>query len=320
MEKNLQERINRWIEFSKSIRDMYLSIIKHEQESIYDKEYDNLIYLMPAAIEIEKKIISELNISEINWRKIKMVIDCPDDYLERIVEGQSNSFEILRRSNILDDILLHQYNNFFSESQPNNIFEVIASTNYRNELNNLKYADAFLKNVANNFIAMIQKYINEVDDEKIRNYLIYLKYALICTTPSYESTFFELKCQVLPTININTNYPFIEGFNEETIYDLNRYNLKDAFESDLVQAFCIDNEIIKDYNEKKLLYRILALNKARLISLRDDAFVKELEQTVDDIRPINPDYSQVNALVDEMFKDAHELAQKNYYIPKKTRN
>lgn len=320
MEKSLRDKINRWIEFSSSIKNMYLNIIKHEQEGVFDQEYDNLIYLIPAALEIEKKIIADLNINYSNWREIKTVIDCPDDYLKKIVEEQSNSFEILRRSNILDNILLYQYNNFFSESEPTNIFELISNTNYRDELNNLKYADIFLRNVTFNFIAMIQKYINEVDDEEVRNYLIYLKYALICTTPNYETSFFELKGQTLPTININVDYPDIEGFNDKAIDDLNRYNLKEAFESDLVQAFCIDNNIIDNISEKKLLYRILSLNKARLISLRDDEYIKEIEKSIDEIRPINPEYSRVNALVDEMFKDAHELVKKDYYIPKKIRN
>lgn len=320
MEKNLRGKINRWIEFSESIKKMYLCLIEHEQSDNFDKEYYNLLYLMPKAIEIEKKITDDLNINASNWRMIKTVIDCPDDYLEKILEEKSNSFEILRRSNILDNILLYRHNNFFFDKEPTNIFELINNTNYRDELNNLKYADIFLNHVTINFIAIIQKYINETDDQEIKNYLIYLKYALISTTPSYEITFFELKGQPLPTININTNYPDIEGYNTEAIDDINRYNLREAFKSDLVQAFCIDNNIIDNLAEKKLLYRILALNKARLISLRDDEFISTLEKAIDEIRPINPDYSHVNNLIDSMFKDAHELVKKDYYIPKKIRN
>lgn len=216
--------------------------------------------------------------------------------------------------------MLHQYNNFVLDNSPTNILEIINNIAYRNELNNLRYADAFLNNVTFNFIAMIQKYINEIDDGRIRNYLIYLKYALISTSPTYEKAFLELKGQILPTININNNFPTIEGFTDKSIDDLNRYNLKTAFKSDLVQAFCIDNDIIDDYSEKKLLYRILSLNKARLISLRDDEYIKEIEKEIEEIRPTNPEYSRVNTLVDEMFKDAHELVKKDYYIPKKIRN
>lgn len=319
MKKGLKEKIDRWIEFSVSIRNLYLKIIKHEQDGNYDEEYKNILYLLPSAIEIEKKIIDELNINENNWRPIKTIIDCPDDCLVQILEEETSSFEVLRRSNILDDILLHRYNNFFSKTTPSNIFEVISNTNYEDELNNLKYADAFLKSVNVNFIAMLEKYINETEDKVVRDYLIYIKYATISTTPSYESTFAKFQGQTLPTININTNFGEIDGFSEEGINDLNRHNLKVGLVSDLTQAFTIDNNIIDEPSEKKLLYRILALNKARLISFRDDAFVTEMENAIDDIRPTNPDYSRVNAHIDAMFKDAHELVKKDYYIAKKVR-
>ncbi len=319
MEKHLREKINRWIDFSEAIKKIYLKIINYEQRNYFGEGYQNLIYLLSVAFDIEDKIIEEININQDNWRQIKTIIDCQDDFIEQITEEKTNAFDVLRRSNTLDDILLYVHNNFYSEQTITNIFELVALTNYRDELNNLKYADVFLKHVTVNFIAMIQKYINEVDDEEIRNYLIYLKYAIISTTPGYEKSFTELLGQTLPTININTDFPSIEGFSEEGIDELNRYNLKNAIGSDLVQAFCIDNNLINESSEKKLLYRILALNKARLISLRDDSFVTELEEIINDIRPTNPDYSIVNTLVDEMFKDAHELAKKDYYIAKKVR-
>lgn len=320
MKKELKEKIDRWIEFSESIRKIYLKIIKHEQDNNYDQEYNDLLYLLQTAITMEKKIIDDIKIDEKNWREIKAIIDCPNDYFEKILVEKENSFEILRRSNILDDILLYKYNNFFSKKLPTNIFEFIANTNYHDELNNLKYADVFLKNVTTNFIAMIQKYINEVQDVEVRNYLIYLKYGIICTSPTYESAFLELNGQILPTININTNFPDIDGFTKEGIDGLNHYNIKEAIESDLVQAFSLDDILLDEPIELKLLYRILALSKAHLISFKDDSFISELEASIDEIRPINSDYSRVNALVNEMFKDAHEIVKQPYYVAKKIRN
>lgn len=226
MEKHLREKINRWIDFSEAIKKIYLKIINYEQRNYFGEGYQNLIYLLSVAFDIEDKIIEEININQDNWRQIKTIIDCQDDFIEQITEEKTNAFDVLRRSNTLDDILLYVHNNFYSEQTITNIFELVALTNYRDELNNLKYADVFLKHVTVNFIAMIQKYINEVDDEEIRNYLIYLKYAIISTTPGYEKSFAELLGQTLPTININTNFPSIEGFSEEGIDELNRYNLK----------------------------------------------------------------------------------------------
>lgn len=320
MDKILKEKLNRWITFSEAIKKLYLRLITCEQNNNFGEEYQNIIYILPSALDIEDKIIHELNINERNWRDIKRLIDCDDELSIKIMNEASTSIDALRRSNRLDDILLYDYNNFLSDGPITNVIDLITRTNYQDELNNLKYADAFLKHVTINFIAMLEKYIYEVTDPEIKDYLIYIKYALICMTPNYERSFVELRGQTLPTININTNFPEIDGFDDEAINELNRYNLKNSFKDDLIQAFCVDNEDMFESFEKKVVYRILALNKARLISFRSDTFISELESMIEEIKPTSDEYSIVNKLVEEMFKDAHELVKKDYYIAKKVRN
>lgn len=57
MDKVLESKFEEWSSLSESISKIYLKIIEHEEQHNYDKEYEELLYLLPTALRLEKKVL-----------------------------------------------------------------------------------------------------------------------------------------------------------------------------------------------------------------------------------------------------------------------
>lgn len=305
MKKELKDAVGKWISFTETIRNMYLKLIELEQQDLKDsEEYKTIVYLLPEALKIENRIINDIPLTKDNYQEIKDIIDSNiDQIIIDILNETSNKIEVVRRSNRLD-ILLLEYNNFFELTPTNNLMEAIKMLEYQDELTNYKYANEYLEKLSVNHIAMIERMIQHTDDKKIRNFLISLKYRTICITPAYESNFAFFKCRVLPTININLSITPLDNLKEEVIRELNEFNLRNSFKADLLNILYLDNDSIKEPDNIKQLYRILTLNKARLISLDSTSFVESIYNETLFLLPMNENYSEVVKLVNNMFEDA----------------
>lgn len=313
MEKQIKMTIDRWIKLSTAIKKMYLKIITLEQQNLKESdEYKNLIDLLPTAVRIENSIINEIFFTKDNYEEIKEIIDENIEQIQiNMLNGNCQELENLRRSNKLDEILL-SYNNFFELHQTNSYIEAIKMLEYEEQLSNFKYVNEFLNRLTINHIAIIERWISKIDDKKLLNYLIALKYQTICITPKYENIFVFFNCKTHPPININQGLLEIDSMTIDIIRELNEYNLRNGFKEDLMELLCLNNNIIDDEYNQQLLYRLLTLNEARLISLNDISFIQSIYNEIIGLYPDNEEYSKIIELIDKMFDDAIEyIKEKN---------
>ena len=68
--KNIYDKTEEWLEFSKSVTNIYLKIIEHEQQGDKNSdEYQSLFYILPTAVDIEKTKLTNILTKE-NYQNI----------------------------------------------------------------------------------------------------------------------------------------------------------------------------------------------------------------------------------------------------------
>ncbi len=115
---------------------------------------------------------------------------------------------------------------------------------------------------------------------------------------------------------MSSSFPVTEGYSESEINALVKHSLKSGLEDDIRTLGDMNNLIFPYYAKK--IYRMLALNKARLISLKDLSFIEEIERSTNEyIHEGDSFYSLVNDCLNSMFKDAKEIIKEKHYPRKK---
>lgn len=285
MKRFSEERVKRWEDMSDAITNMYLKIIKYEQHNDVNEEYKAIIELMPTALRLEKDIFHEIGINKDNYKLLERRFNISDEDVTDANDGDEVKLSMLRKHNYFTSMLNFQYG--------------LASS--ANEI----YSELYHSQITVNFIKMLERYCNEIDDEDVKNFLIYIKYLLISTVPIYESDYFLLGQKTLPTRDILATFPPIHGYTEETIH----YHVVESLKkhlSDEIQIIAEINNMILPYY-KRAIYKNLALNKARLISLNKKDFILSMQDEINKHLRRNDFYSDINVLIDDMFEDALTL-------------
>ena len=317
MDKVLESKFEEWSSLSESISKIYLKIIEHEEQHNYDKEYEELLYLLPTALRLEKKCFLEMPLDSASAAKLRAKIDINMEQIDDLINGEEDLLSLLRKHNYLDCLVTFLYNDFHEkETLHTDFFSQIINETQKINMQNKKYQENFYTSVNTNFIQMLEKYITEIDDEDVKSYLRYVKYIIICTTPKYEENYWLFGHIALPTIDMSSSFPVTEGYSESEINALVKHSLKSGLEDDIRTLGDMNNLIFPYYAKK--IYRMLALNKARLISLKDLSFIEEIERSTNEyIHEGDSFYSLVNDCLNSMFKDAKEIIKEKHYPRKK---
>lgn len=317
MDKILESKFKDWSSLSESISKIYLKIIEHEQQHIFDKEYEELLYILPTALRLEKKNFLNMELEASTVATISPLVDISTDKIADLEEGETSLLSLLRKYNYVSHYITFFYNDFYEENtNAYDIFSKIIDETHKRNVQNKKYQENFYNSVNTNYIQMLEKYIAETDDEDVRNYLIYIKYMVICTTPRYEENYWLFGRKTLPTVDMTSSFPETDGYSDVEINELVKHSLKSGLEDDIRTLAEMNNLIFPYYSRK--IYRMLALNKARLISLRDLTFIEEVENAVSEyINKNDSFYDQITSCLNDMFKDAKEIIKKKHYQLKK---
>lgn len=306
MKKTDEEKIESWIKMSDAVIDIYLKITEFEASNTFDDEYKSLLYLLPTAIRIEQKNFNEIGLNSKNYKQLQIRFDISNEDISDITNGNSKKLANLRRHNYLTSIINFKYNGFYKQKETYGLVDLINNENEKTTIQREMFAENYHTELSVNFINMLERYINEVDDEDTRNYLIYLKYMTISTVPRYERDYILFGIKTLPIRDIHKVFPQTWGFSEEEIQYSVKENLKEDFLIEVNSLLQLNNFILPHY--KRELYKELALNKARLISLNSKDFIEELKREIEKLMKQNDNfYAEINHLLKSMFDDALEL-------------
>ena len=299
--KNIYDKTEEWLEFSKSVTNIYLKIIEHEQQGDKNSdEYQSLFYILPTAVDIEKTKLTNILTKE-NYQNILKNVDKASNIFTDVMNEEKEFLPIVRAYNQLMSTYYFTYNGFFEEKTAKNPIDLINNTVRKNKLGNAKYEEYFFTILAINCIQIITRHLDSIEDNDIKNYLIYLKYVIITITPLYERRFL-LTDGVLPLRNMITSFPSIEGYEESQIKELLIYSLESLLLEDMKRILKLNNDNIK-YVRKEITLTLIT-NKARLLSNPDLDFIESLEkQTYDMMNDSDSSCDRIKNLIKEMFKD-----------------
>lgn len=315
MGKNIFDKIDEWRNLNRSVVEIYLKIIEYEQLNNLGKEYENLRQLLPYSVNLEKRLFNEIGINKNNHRYVENELQISRNEMDLIVSGLHYNLNLLRATSLYQQARIFDHHCFIEERASFSIWDIKDSEEDKEKLQKLIYEKDYTNQLIINYIQMINKYISEVDDEFAKNYLTYLKYMTISTTPQYETAYLDFRMNDLPTVDLVKTFPNTSGYDQQTIDNLARNKLKNDIVNEL--SFLLEmNNFIYPYN-KRTVYRTLALNKARLISLKDKSFIDVVGKEISDLLKQDEYFSIINKLIGDMFFDAYEIIKKDYYALKK---
>ncbi|MCH5167074.1 MAG: hypothetical protein J1F35_04190 [Erysipelotrichales bacterium] len=307
MEKVLTDKIEKWKEASNTVTEMYIKLIGHEQDDNLDEEYEAIKYLLSKAIEFENKAFDDMNITPANFDETRRMIAIDHQYELEVEQGNIIDIGEVRRSRFF-------YNNILSLSNYETgseiaeaikrmlagIFDSIYSTSV--------YESVLEGRIRLNQISIIEDLIKTIKEEKLKLYLIYLKYFYISTNPLCEDTWMGYRQKILPTINILTNFPTLPTIDELSL--LTRAKL------DIIRE--IQNRVseISDINDFEMnsltngFYIVTIRIKALLVSFQDISFINYVETIVDEQLKDSIIYTQIKIYIKNIFEEARELVKK----------
>lgn len=208
MERLLKKQIDDLLEYSLALKNMFVRLAQSEafpdEITEEDKqELNNILYVMDAALEIEKKKVSKIHVCTSD-------LDAIEGYLLRFHEFtayedfvyENNELERLRVYNKL----LHKY---LMERQDN-------GTASKEEL----ISNSFTRAIDSNFVYVLNEHMK---NPEVVNLYSFFKYGRIFISPTYDSIFFPQ--QRVDNIKPITYYPVL-GRNDLT-NDLIKYGLQE---------------------------------------------------------------------------------------------
>ncbi|MDE5630614.1 MAG: hypothetical protein K2I70_03340, partial [Bacilli bacterium] len=180
------------------------------------------------------------------------------------------------------------------------------------EFINLKYLNSYDYGVIRNTLFILSEEIKKMPDNELRKYFIYLKYLNVFIYPQIEIFFINNGCSIKSPININKNRYQVHEYTEEEYERCNRDNLIDNIINDIEYLLEGNDEDWKKYPYRLDFYRILALNKARLISVQDKSFINLIKMTTDYLIQDEEEYrvpekEEIRLKINQMFIESLEL-------------
>ncbi|MCX4364440.1 MAG: hypothetical protein OSJ70_01515 [Bacilli bacterium] len=309
MESVTRKRLDDIVEFEIAIKKMYLKLADLEYEKKQDtEEYQNIFSLLENARKIEKKKFASIYIDETVYDQMLgyLTKDNARSDILSLLENQ-DFIEGIRLNNILS-IIAMQNNAFISEEDFN---FPINGADLKEEFINRQYRDAYESGITSNSIFVINQDIDKLPDDELRRYFIYLKYFNIYISPTYECSFIN-SGKILPLINIQHNKYQVPEYSDEEFDSCNRNNLINDIVDDMEYLLEGDDDTFATYPYRLDFYRILSLNKARLISLQDSSFITLVKKTIDQILSETDEYpnSNIDGIkkgIEQMFMESLEL-------------
>ena len=99
--KNIYDKTEEWLEFSKSVTNIYLKIIEHEQQGDKNSdEYQSLFYILPTAVDIEKTKLTNILTKE-NYQNILKNVDKASNIFTDVMNEGKEFLPIVRAYNQL---------------------------------------------------------------------------------------------------------------------------------------------------------------------------------------------------------------------------
>lgn len=306
MGKINEDKIKSWEELSHSIVGIYLKLIEFERKNDLGDNYKNLLYLLPTALRLEKEKFLNMGLNESNYRQLSIRFNISDITVTEATEGNNEAFSKMRKNNYFTSMLNFTYNGFYKLKQTFGIQSFVENKNELSRIQDEIFSEIYHTQVTVNYVQMIKSYIDTVEDDDVRDYLIYLKYLMIGTVPQYEEDFALFGGKILPTREIISTFPMIDGYTENDIKTLVENSLKRDILEELEIMSRINNFIFPYH--LKLVYKELALNKARLISLNSESFINSIQTEIDKILlKGNSFYSEINRLILDIFDEARDF-------------
>lgn len=125
--KNIYDKTEEWLEFSKSVTNIYLKIIEHEQQGDKNSdEYQSLFYILPTAVDIEKTKLTNILTKE-NYQNILKNVDKASNIFTDVMNEEKEFLPIVRAYNQLMSTYYFTYNGFFEEKTAKNPIDLILS-------------------------------------------------------------------------------------------------------------------------------------------------------------------------------------------------
>lgn len=305
MDSELAEKIKSWVKMSDSVSKIYMELVTLEQNGQINHEFWTLKDLLPKAVELEKNRFAEIGITEKNMYEICKAIEITDPNYEDYVEaGNILEFAILRRNKTFATHILYNFsataesiNKSVGDTKDHeDIVAKAARKKYDVEIDvRLRMIQTFI----------INRYIKSIEDERIKDYLIYLKYLIFATNPGCEKCWFENHQLVLPPINILHNFPKIPYLSETFADNQARLDITNGVKNNVEKMSDIDNFAIKSaFNG---LFYLLTQLEAELIAMRDLQFIKDLEDYTKQVVPDGIYYTEIKRYIESAFYDAKSL-------------
>lgn len=307
MDSELAERIKNWVSMSDSVAKIYMKLVTLEQDGKINDEFWSLKDLLPKAVELESTSFVEIGVNGKNIYDVCKVIEISDPDYEAAVEGGNIlEFANLRRNKFFAAHVLYKFDataesikkSVTDGKDHKGIVTKAAHKKYDTEIDvRLRLIQAYI----------IDRYIKSIENERIKNYLIYLKYLIFATNPGCEKHWFENHQLVLPPIDILHNFPVFPYLSESYAENHARLDLTNGIYNNIERISQIDNFDIKA--PRNGLFYILTQLEAELIAMRDMQYIKDLEDYTERVIPEGIFYTEIKRYILSVFDDAKVLVR-----------
>lgn len=327
MEKRPRELMDEWLNFARTIKNMYFRLADLEiNNQTETQEYKDIVSLLSDAKRYEDKRIKDLKLNKENFVNRRT-------YLTRYVDKAGletatipvDYLEYLRINNILEDMDL-EYEFTKVENIEPSILGFITALSQEDTRKSDLYSDKFINICLRNNLAILNADLPKVTNKDVREYLIRFKYALIYTTPKYEELFIFMHGKILEPVKMSPlSFP-VDSYPQEQVKSINYYNLKNEALSSIFSILNINDLTFYVRNDTVILsVRSLIYVKAILISLFDKAFIDEIKEEVDkkisesDLIHHSRALSCIEMLFDDAYNILNELTQEEVKLNKTNR-
>ncbi len=296
--------------FELAIKKMYLQLADLEYEGEqHSEKYKKIVNLLLAAKDIERKKFANLGLNEETYPEALHYFTRNQQFFDVAILLETQDYvEAIRLNNLLSKDIVEN-DCFFSEEELN---DPIYGESAQETLADRQYFDSYQNALDFNIIYVINRAIPQMPDEELKKYFIYLKHFNIYINPHYEAFFIEKLGTQYPPLNINTRKYEVPKYTLEDYDSCNRNNLTNEIVDDIDYLFESADKDIQKGPERLDFYRLLSINKARLISLQDRSFITIIEKTYNQMLEEKKEYQSpkkqfIRQMIMQMFADSYEL-------------